>query len=256
MTIRRDAIYRICTQPGERSVRSSRSSHISQWMPSSMKTPKPKRQFRWRTVGCLLLALVMIGGSIAVIIYRTMVVRPPDTTQQLQSIIVPVEQGDLIKTVQVNGTLEPVNQIAVSFPDGVRVVEVLKAEGEQVAANQILARLETRDLELKVTSAKARLEQAQQILTKLQAGPSPANLAQATARIARARADLASDQNAVRAIDIELAKSTLDLAREKLADSADSLPRWPTNGPRGVGTRAEFPGNRCTASQTGELLFQ
>jgi RND family efflux transporter MFP subunit len=190
-----------------------------------MNTPKPKRRFRWQTVGCLLLVVVLIGGSIAVIIYRNILVRPPDTTAQLQQVVVSVEQDDLIETVQVNGVLEPVDKMTVSFPDGVRVVEVLKAEGEHVVANQILARLETRDLELKITSAKARLDQAQQALRQLQAGPSPVDLAKAAARVARARADLAADANAVRAIDIELAKRTLDLARERLAElQAGSMP--------------------------------
>lgn len=183
-----------------------------------MTQPKPKRRFRWRTIGCLLFVLLAIGGTVALTFFRNQIVRPPDIAGELVPMVVPVEQGNLIETVQVNGALEPADQTKVSFPEGVRVAEVLIAEGERVTVGQVLARLETRDLELKVASSTARLDQAQQALDKLLAGPTRADLAQAAARIARARADLAADGASVRQVDIDLAKNKLDLARERLEE--------------------------------------
>lgn len=164
------------------------------------------------------LALLFIVASVAAaIIVRQRFVRPPDP-QDVLALVVPVERGDLLETVEVNGALEPRDRARVSFPAGARVAEVLVARGDEVRAGAVLARLETRDLELKVAGARAELDQAQQALDKLMAGPSTADLAQAAARVARARADLASAGQEVRAIDVELARAARDNARQRLAD--------------------------------------
>jgi len=100
----------------------------------------------------------------------------------------------------------------------VRVSQLLVAEGEQVTAGQVLARLETRDLELKVASARAEVDLAQRALDKLKAGPTEAELAQAAAAVARARADLATANGEVRPVDVDIARAHRDEARQRLAD--------------------------------------
>jgi multidrug resistance efflux pump len=84
-------------------------------------------------------------------------------------VVVPVERGDLVETVQVNGASSRATRPASVSPRA-SVAEVLVARGDSVAAGDLLARLETRDLELKVAGARAELDQAQQALDKLAAG--------------------------------------------------------------------------------------
>ncbi|GAB4437178.1 MAG: efflux RND transporter periplasmic adaptor subunit [Chloroflexi bacterium OHK40] len=179
--------------------------------------PARRRRLPWRRLLTGLALLLVIGACVAAVIARQQIVRPP-TLPQPEIIVVPVERGTLSETVEVNGALEPRDRARVSFPAGARVAEVLVARGDEVAEGAVLARLETRDLDLKVASARAELDQAQQTLDKLLAGPTEADLAQAAAAVARARANLAADSQSVQPLDVEVARARRDSARQRLAD--------------------------------------
>ncbi len=181
--------------------------------------PRPRRRrLRWPTIlgiAALVLVILCVAG---VFIARSMLVGRDSAAPGVITQVVPVEQGDLTEIVQVNGALEPRDRASVAFAAGVRVSELLVAEGELVTAGQVLARLETRDLELKVASARAEVDLAQRALDKLQAGPTKADLAQAAAAVARARADLSAAAGEVRPVDVDLARAHRDEARQRLAD--------------------------------------
>lgn len=181
-------------------------------------TTAPKRRIPWRRILTGLAVVVALGAVGAAILARQRIVRPDEGAQQAGSIVVPVERGDLVETVDVNGTLEPRDSARVTFAAGARVAEVLVARGDSVARGDVLARLETRDLELQVASARAELDQAQQSLDTLLAGPTEADLAQAAAAVARARANLAADGRDVRQIDVEVARARLESSRQRVAD--------------------------------------
>lgn len=211
-------------------------------------TPTPKRRrIRWPAILtgllCFLIAACVIGAFSA----RRFLVRENDPRPQVIEQIVPVEQGDLIETVQINGALEPRERIRVNFPTGQRVAEVLVEAGDLVAEGAILARLETRDLDLEVASRRAELDQAQQSLDKLAAGPSEAELAAAAARTARARADLVADAGEIRAIDIELARERLETAQQALRDLEAGEP---TDAARSADQQLRSAEDALTDSQT------
>lgn len=183
---------------------------------TSPTTPgRRRRRIRWPAILATLAVALIILCVAGVFIARQRIVGraagPGVITQ-----IVPVERGDLTEIVQVNGSLEPRDRASVAFAAGVRVRELLVREGEQVAAGQVLARLETRDLELQVASARAELDQAQRSLDKLAAGPTAAELARAAADVAQARADLAAGDAATRPVDIDIARARRDEARRRL----------------------------------------
>lgn len=180
--------------------------------------PKRRRRFPWRRILAGLAIVVAVGAVAAAVVARQNMVRPPETVEQAGTTVVPVERGDMVESVAVNGALEPRDRARVAFPSGARVAEVLVARGDSVAKGDVLARLETRDLELKVAGAQAELDQARQALDKLNAGPTEAELAQAAAAVARARANLAASGQEVRQIDVEVAKARLDTARQRVAD--------------------------------------
>lgn len=177
---------------------------------------KRRRPLRRLLIGLVAgLALSTVPGAA---ILRHIVVRPQAEVQEAGVELVVVERGDLLETVDVNGVLEPRDRARVSFPPGARVREVFVNRGDVVNKGDVVARLDTRDLEMKVTSAQADLNQAQQALDKLNAGPTEAELAKAAAAVARARANLATDSRSVQQIDVELAKSRLDTARQRVND--------------------------------------
>jgi multidrug efflux pump subunit AcrA (membrane-fusion protein) len=179
--------------------------------------PKRRRRLRWRGLLSALLLILVVACVAGVFVARQMFVADQAPEGAVVTQVVPVERGELLETVQINGALEPADRARLSFPAGARVAEVLVEEGDRVSAGTVLARLETRDLELGVASSQAELDQAQHALDKLLGGPSEAELASAAAGVARARANLVAAGAEVRPIDIELAQARLAAARERLA---------------------------------------
>jgi len=87
-----------------------------------------------------------------------------------------VTQGDLVVQVSATGTIQPVNQIQVGAEISGMIEEVLVDFNDQVTAGQVLARLNTEELDAAVVQAEAALASAE------------ATLAEARATAAEARA--------------------------------------------------------------------
>ncbi|MFQ6102230.1 MAG: efflux RND transporter periplasmic adaptor subunit [Anaerolineae bacterium] len=100
-------------------------------------------------------------------------------------------RGDLIVSVSGSGTLLPASEIALGFQTGGYLDEVLVEVGERVQEGEVLARLETDDLELAVAEADIKARQAQLDLADALEGPSDAELADARANLQSAQTALA-----------------------------------------------------------------
>lgn len=86
---------------------------------------------------------------------------------------------------RVKGTI-----VTVSSRVSARVAEIAVDEGEQVQTGQVIAKLETKELEVQVAQAKANLAAAQAKLAGIQAGSRPQQVAQAVAGANSAEANL------------------------------------------------------------------
>jgi len=82
-----------------------------------------------------------------------------------------------------------IRQVALAFNASERIVELGPHEGDEVAAGQVLGRLDTRTPALKLQQADAQAEMAAQALQRLRAGSRPEEVAQANANLAAAQAD-------------------------------------------------------------------
>ncbi len=78
-------------------------------------------------------------------------------------LVATVTRGDLTATLTSSGTLKPIQSITYRSPIPGRDVEIreLAAEGSKVQAGDLLARLDTTDLEIELTRARQDLRQAQ-----------------------------------------------------------------------------------------------
>src|SRR6266498_2964550 len=72
-----------------------------------------------------------------------------------------VTRGSVVATVAGSGTVAPAQALDLSFQTSGTVTQVLVKDGDLVKANQPLAQLDTRDLELQVASAQTALRQAE-----------------------------------------------------------------------------------------------
>ncbi len=120
-------------------------------------------------------------------------------------------------TVVASGEVVPAQETQLSFTMLGRVETVALAEGDTVAAGEVLAVLETTLLETQVAQAQAAVAAAQAQLPVVQAGPRPGQVASAEAQLAAAEAAVAQavaqrDQVFAGATELETATARAQLA--------------------------------------------
>jgi HlyD family secretion protein len=111
---------------------------------------------------------------------------PPEAAMETAT----VTQGDIVITADGSGELIPARELALSFRTSGVLHEVLVETGDQVAEDDVLARLETDDLERAVAEADVELQIAELELADVREGPSEAELADAEARVRDAQTQL------------------------------------------------------------------
>jgi HlyD family secretion protein len=144
----------------------------------------------------------------------------------------PRELGD--GAIRVSGNIE-VTDVDVGFRIPGRVVQRAVDEGMAVAAGQLVARLESSDLEGEVSVRQAELQAASAALQELAAGSRPQEIARAKASVAAARAeaerlskdyDRAStllEREAIARQEFDRAKAAFDVAGERHKEAKESL---------------------------------
>jgi HlyD family secretion protein len=90
------------------------------------------------------------------------------------------------------GRIEPISEeVRIGVEVGGRVVSVGVEEGDPVAQGQILAALDSRDVQAAVASASARLADAEAVLRRMRNGARPDERREVSAAVAQAEAELA-----------------------------------------------------------------
>ncbi|MBN1978145.1 MAG: efflux RND transporter periplasmic adaptor subunit [Anaerolineae bacterium] len=140
--------------------------------------------------------------------------------------------ADYTPVVSVTGEVVPAVWTEVSAQGSGPVLEVLVEPGDQVAAGDLLVRLDPADAQLAVRQAEAALELAQAGMALLRAGPREEEVAQARANLAAAEAALArsiaqSEQIKAGLVDVEIAEAraavTMAMANELVARETHDL---------------------------------
>ena len=103
-----------------------------------------------------------------------------------------VERGEIMAIVSAIGSIEAQERRTLAFGTAGEVREVLTDEGDEVGADQILARLDTRDLEIAVAQARLSVQTSELQVQKTEKGvePSEEDIASAQAAIDSARRPL------------------------------------------------------------------
>jgi HlyD family secretion protein len=147
-----------------------------------------RRKAFW--IGLILLVLAA-GGGYAYYIYVYLPDQgPPEPVISTAQVV----RGDLVVSVSGSGTLSPASQAALSFETGGYLAGVYVSVGDRVLEDDVLARLETEDLELAVTEAEMDLRSALLDLDDVLEETSEADLADARAALQSAQAALTAAQ--------------------------------------------------------------
>lgn len=127
-----------------------------------------------------------------------------------------VRLDDLAVTVSATGTIAPAHQVGLAFEFSAPVHEILVEEGQVVQAGDVLARLDTRDLEVALESARVSLDAQQVAYDALTAAPRNVDVTVARAALNIARAQAGSVSLGADATQLEISRLQTELARNQL----------------------------------------
>ncbi|MFN8529876.1 MAG: efflux RND transporter periplasmic adaptor subunit [Anaerolineae bacterium] len=165
--------------------------------------------------------IVIIAVLIAIVAAAAAVIRsqPGDTAPAAAEIIdeAEVRQGELSVTISGTGAVMPARQVPLLFEASGTIAEILVHEGDRVATGDVIARLDTTDLENSLAEAQLALDQQQIAYDALSAPPRDVDVASAQAALDLAQASLnASYDSSSSDTQAALAAVQADLARNRL----------------------------------------
>lgn len=175
--------------------------------------PKQKGQKKYWVI-----ALVAAGvlGSAAI---GSVAMRKAAPKVDIAKLTVPVESKNLTVRIAASGIVRPVQTVNLSPKTQGRLAELYVEQGDRVQEGQIVARMESAEIEAQLMQAQARLASAKARLAKQQAGSRPEEIAQARARLSQAEARLAQLRAGSRVEEIAQAQARVEQARTNLADA-------------------------------------
>ena len=144
-------------------------------------------------------------------------------------------------TLQVSGHVEA-TEVQVAPEVAGRILEIRVAEGDRVAAGDVVARIDTRDTELQIQRARAERDAADAQLRLLRAGSRGEDIRQAEAQVQASEAEAAGTDAELKAAQLDLdrfesllqanagsrkqrddAQARVDLARERQRGAKDRV---------------------------------
>lgn len=148
--------------------------------------------------------------------------RPAATAQPLQTAT--VTRGSLQATVSASGTMAAHAQVAVPFQNSGQIKTINVKVGDKVKVGQVLASLDTADLQVAVASAQAGLDSAQAKLALAKKAPLPSQIQAAQAAVTSAQAALQAAVNKTAHLSDQLVieQNNLDNAAQTLSDAQNT----------------------------------
>ena len=172
--------------------------------PQKQSPKKPSRQPKRWAVGLVAAGLLAVPTTIYIVKSRSQ-----PKVDAIATMTVPVEAQNLTVRITSSGTVQPVQRVNLSPKGSGRIAELFVEQGDRVEAGQIVARMESRDVEAQLAQAKAREASARAQLAKIEAGNRSEDIASARARLEQAEASLAQVQAGSRVEEVAGARARL-----------------------------------------------
>ncbi len=161
---------------------------------------------KWKlAAGALVIVLVAWGAYAAL--------KPKGAPTQL----ITVTRGSIVETVSVTGNTTPVHSIDLAFQNGGMIAVVAQPVGSAVRAGDLIARLDTTQLNAQLAQAQANVDVQSADLRSLQAGSRPEDIQSARAAREKAQQDLTNMYGSVSATLADAFAKANDAVRNQLA---------------------------------------
>ena len=176
---------------------------------------EPIRGMRvWHVVVLLLVVLGSAGGTYGA--YR-FVTAPDQPETDTETQLIPVQRGDLISAVSINGSLVYADRETLRFGSQGTLDELLVEEGQRVQEGEVLARLDVEtvaNLEKVVAQRRVDVRNAEEALVETRSPYTDLDFAKADADVADARLALETARDALADL---LSPAQLQLAQAEAA---------------------------------------
>jgi HlyD family secretion protein len=181
-------------------------------MTTHIKLPligKVKNSSGW-VIGLMAAGILAIGSTT----YWSMNRATPKL--DIAELTVPVESKNVTLRISASGKVVPVQSVNLSPKTSGQLAELRVEQGDRVKQGQIIARMDSADIQAQLLQARANLAQAQAQLDQALAGSRPEEIGQARARLAQAEAQLALARAGSRSEEIAQAKAQVDAAKARV----------------------------------------
>lgn len=167
-----------------------------------------------------ILITVVVLSVVAILALQIIQYQQTTTVAQTAEVVIEdetiVQSDDLVVTVSGTGSITPAQQASLSFELSAPVKTILVQEGTVVAAGDVLAELDTVDLEAALVDAQIAFEGQQASYNALTATPRDVDIAAAEAALNAALAQAGAAPLGASDSDLEIARIQAEIARNQL----------------------------------------
>ncbi|BAU08073.1 efflux transporter periplasmic adaptor subunit [Fischerella major NIES-592] len=171
---------------------------------------KVKHPQRW-LIGLMAAGILVVGGTTT----YTLVNRGA-SREDIAALTIPVEAKDVTLRITASGKVVPAQSVNISPKQPGIVAELRVEQGDRVQKGQVLAVMDSADVNAQILQYQASLDQAKAQLAEAQAGSRPQEIAQARARLAQAQAQLDQARAGNRSQEIQEAQAQVDDAKAQV----------------------------------------
>ncbi len=172
---------------------------------------RPKKRPTWAIV---LVAAGLLAVPAGIYLTRN---QTQGQTEIVASLTVPVESQDLVVRITASGEVQPIQRVNLSPKNQGRLAELYVEQGDRVQVGQVIARMESRDLEAQLRQVQARIDSSKANLAKLEAGSRPEEIAASRARLNQVEARLSQLQAGSRREEIAASRARLNQVEARLS---------------------------------------
>jgi len=181
---------------------------------------KVKHPLRW-VIGLIAAGSLVVGTTTA---YNF--VNRGISKEDITQLTLPVAAKNVTLRITASGKVVPVQSVNISPKNPGVLAQLYVEQGDRIQQGQILARMDSANIDAQIRQYRANLMQSQAQLAEALAGSRPQEIAQAKARLAQAQAQLAAARAGNRPQEISQAQAQVDAAQARADYTTEQVKRY------------------------------
>jgi HlyD family secretion protein len=170
---------------------------------------------------------LLVGGLFAVGAIATSTFRNQGVSQEeIEQLTIPVEAKNVTLRITASGKVTPIQSVNLSPKNAGIVTQLYVEQGDKVQKGQIIAKMNSDDIQARIQQAKANVAQSQALFNQARAGNRPQEIAQVRSRLAQTEAQLAAARAGNRPQEIAQAQAQVDAAQAKVIYTSEQVKRY------------------------------